>query len=175
MKKLLYIIIILSFYSCLNDDDLCACAPVHYKLIFMINFETAPVNAFRFEIECVDKIVPKPVITTDIGEGHVRTIGSKQVILFSRFSSNTKNHRDYRNVFISHPVLDKDRIFELNVYKNNRILFTKKITLRTSKSHKHDEYYTVEKLFTSKVVVTPIDSFVKVIGNIYGVAFVLNL
>ncbi len=173
MKKLLYIIIILSFYSCLNDDDAICCSLGPYKLMLVINFETAPINSFRFEIECVDKIIPKPVITIGLGgEGHVRTIGSKQVILFS---SNTKNHRDSRNVFISHPVLDKDRIFELNVYKNNRIFFTKKITLRTSKSDVHLIKYNEDNLYTSKMVVTPIDSFVKVIGNKSGVVFVLKL
>ncbi len=161
MKKLLCIIVILSFYSCSKIEREPLCCKTSYELCFRVYFKTAPINDFLVAIECVDKIVPKPHISA---QGHVSTIGwHKKVISF--WSSPKLGN--VRQVVIDHPVIDKDRIFELNVYRDNRTILTKKITLRTSKSDKTD------KLFTSKVVVTPIDNFVKVTGD--SSAFRLNL
>ncbi len=161
MKKLLCIIVILSFYSCYIEEEEPVCCKTSYELCFRVYFKTAPINDFLVAIECVDKIVPKPHISA---EGHVSTIGWHKKVI--SFWSNPKRG-NIRQVSIDHPVIDKDRIFELNVYRDNRTILTKKITLRTSKSDKDD------KLFTSKIVVTPIDNSVKVTGD--DPAFMLTL
>ncbi len=160
MKKLLYIIVILSFYSCHKEIYINRYS--RYILRFAVNFETAPASAFRCTIECTDNVAPKPLISA---EGNFTTLGFKTLISFK--SHQHWGHKGIRKVFISHPVLDKDRIFELEVYRYNKIVLTKKITLRTSRNRD-------DRLTTSKIVVTPMDNFVKVARD-DGSAFTLNL
>ena len=137
MKKIILMFAVLSsFVKCGGGETPINSLPP-YRMGFIIDasgVKDPEVKYIKVAIKCIDKILPKydfwPLGTPFMNHSLQReeyTVDGK-----TYYFSGVSAQLNYGNGAVRYTV-NKDRIFELKIYKNNELFLTKKITLRSNR------------------------------------------